>query len=65
MKVVMPPNPDIEKLNILSPNRLAQILGLDAAKLFEVARYADTYYDPFETLGRPSRSSSRNQGKSG
>lgn len=43
---------EIEKLNILSPNRLAQILGVAAAKLVEVARYAATYYGPFETFGR-------------
>lgn len=43
---------EIEKLNILSINKLASILGRGVAKLVEVARYADTYYGPFQTVGR-------------
>lgn len=42
----------IEKLNLLSPNRLAHVLGINIEKLVEVSKYAATYYDPFETLGR-------------
>src|SRR5258707_2391750 len=50
-----PQLPEIEKLNILSPNRLANILGVQLEKLLEIARYASTYYGPFETTGRERR----------
>ncbi|HEY6352652.1 MAG TPA: reverse transcriptase family protein, partial [Candidatus Angelobacter sp.] len=43
---------EIERLNILSPSRLAHILGVAPAKLNELALYVDSYYDPFETFGR-------------
>jgi hypothetical protein len=43
---------EVEKLNILSLNRLALLLGIDRERLAETARHADSYYDPFDTYGR-------------
>jgi RNA-directed DNA polymerase len=43
---------EVEKLNILSLNRLALLLGIDRARLAEAAQYADSYYGPFDTQGR-------------
>jgi RNA-directed DNA polymerase len=43
---------EVEKLNILSLNRLALLLGIDRARLAEAAQYADSYYGPFDTRGR-------------
>jgi RNA-directed DNA polymerase len=43
---------EIQKLDILSPKRLGHILGFAPARLAEIARYADTYYQPFETFGK-------------
>ncbi|HET9284609.1 MAG TPA: reverse transcriptase family protein [Candidatus Angelobacter sp.] len=43
---------EIEKLNILSQRHLGHLLGVAPEKLAEIARYADTYYAPFDTTGR-------------
>ncbi len=43
---------EVEKLNILSLNQLALLLGIERARLAEAARYADSYYGPFDTYGR-------------
>ena len=43
---------EVEKLNILSLNRLALLLGIDRERLADTARYADSYYGPFDTYGR-------------
>lgn len=43
---------EIAKLSILSPNRLAHILGVGRERLDKVSRHAGSYYAPFQTTGR-------------
>lgn len=46
------PETQIEKLNILSVNRLAYELKLDLSELVDLGRASDRHYDPFQTQGR-------------
>jgi len=45
-------NGEITELNILSVNKLAFTLNVELARLVEIARAADSYYDPFEATAR-------------
>lgn len=43
---------EIAKLNILSVNQLAVILRTDLVRLVDVAQKAESFYKPFESLGK-------------